>query len=80
MILRKNLDSRIQRKLNLTDIVKFSTVQKIEKTNRTDDFLKDLKRQTLNKIDLKYFLKDSLLYRKNKLYVSDKNKLRKILI
>ena len=80
MIFRKNLNLRIQRELNLTAIVKFSTVQKIEKANRTDKLLKNLRRQTLNENNSEYSVEDKLLYRKSKLYVSDKNELREILI
>ena len=80
MILRKNLDLRIQRKLNLTVIVEFSTAQEIEKANRINKLLKDLRRQALNKDDSEYSVKDRLLYRKDKLYVLNKNELRKTLI
>ena len=75
MILRKNLNLRIQKELNLTVIVKFSAVQKIEKANRTDKLLKNLRKQTLNEEDSEYLMKNDLLYRKSRLYVSDKNEL-----
>ena len=39
-----------------------------------------LKKQTLNKEDSEYSVEDGLLYRKSKLYVSDKNELREIFI
>ena len=80
MIFRKNLNFRIQRELNLTVIVKFSAVQKIEKANRTDKLLKDLRKQALNKEDSEYLMKNNLLYRKSRLYVSDKDELQKTLI
>ena len=65
MIFRKNLNFRIQRKLNLTVIVKFSTVQKVEKANRTDKLLKNLRKQALNNENSEYLMKNDLLYRKN---------------
>ena len=60
--------------------MKFSIVQKIKKANRTDKLLKNLKRQTLNKENSEYSVKDDLLYKKNKLYVSNKNELRETFI
>ena len=80
MILRKNLNSRIQRELNLIVIVKFSIVQKIEEANRINELLKNLRKQTLNEEDSEYSVEDDLLYRKSKLYVLNKNELREILI
>ena len=65
MIFRKNLDFRIQKELNLAVIIKFSTVQKVKKANRTDKLLKNLRKQALNNEDSKYLMKDGLLYRKN---------------
>ena len=65
MIFRKNLNFRIQRKLNLIIIVEFSTAQKVKKANRTDKLLKNLRKQTLNNENSEYLMKDDLLYRKN---------------
>ena len=65
MILRKNLNLRIQRELNLTVIVKFSTVRKVEKANRTNKSLKNLRKQTLNNKNSEYSIENNLLYRKN---------------
>ena len=39
-----------------------------------------MRRQTLNENDSEYLVEDSLLYRKSKLYISDKNELREILV
>ena len=61
-------------------IVKFSTAQEIEKANKTDKLLKNLRKQALKKDNSEYSVENDLLYRKSKLYISDKNKLREMLI
>ena len=52
----------------------------MKKANKTNKLLKNLRKQALKKDNSEYSVEDSLLYRKSKLYILNKNELREILI